>query len=284
MHSAEGIVTWLGDARIKDSQNTTDLLENCLDAAQTVLYCAQHQKSIVDDILTLSKLDSKLLLITPVLSYPVSIIKHTLKMFEVQLSTFNIECHFNNNLPADNVGRAFLLDPSRLMQILINLVTNAIKFTKNEATRKVTVTLGASLTRPTASAQGIEYFPMLNPVRTTESAGDVFLQLAVADTGCGLRSHEKEDIFRRFAQASPRTHVQYGGSGLGLFICRKIVEMHNGQIGVASRPTGGSTFAFYITAQRPSSEDVPGAEVAIEGGRQLSGKRTLYYTSDPCLE
>jgi len=73
---------------------------------------------------------------------------------------------------------------------------------------------------------------------------------AVTDTGRGLTDSEKDILFRRFSQASPRTHVQYGGSGLGLYISRELTEKQGGQIGVSSVAGSGSTFAFYIKSKR----------------------------------
>ncbi|RDW66474.1 hypothetical protein BP6252_10109 [Coleophoma cylindrospora] len=252
MHSADGILTCLKDPRFNGLSSVRNLLEQSIDAAHTVLYCAQHQKNIVDDILTLSKLDSKLLVITPSLTYPVEVAKHTLKMFEAQFSTFGIEYAFDNRLSDEDTKMALIFDPSRLIQVLINLITNAIKFTKGEDVRRITITLKISSTSPSEELHGFEYFPTKNSVRFEDRPGDVYIQFSVTDTGCGLRDNQKDTLFKRFSQASPRTHIQYGGSGLGLFICREIVELQGGQIGVASKYRVGSTFAFYIKAQRPS--------------------------------
>jgi len=70
----------------------------------------------------------------------------------------------------------------------------------------------------------------------------VYLYFAVKDTGRGLSDDEKTRLFHRFSQASPRTHVQYGGSGLGLFISRELTELQGGEIGVASTAGKGSKF------------------------------------------
>jgi CheY-like chemotaxis protein len=78
--------------------------------------------------------------------------------------------------------------------------------------------------------------------------------LQVKDSGCGLTPEEKKKLFNRFSQASPRTHVQYGGSGLGLFISRQLTELQGGEIGVASKSGIGSTFAFYVKARRAESQ------------------------------
>jgi CheY-like chemotaxis protein len=73
---------------------------------------------------------------------------------------------------------------------------------------------------------------------------------AVQDTGKGLTDDEKKLLFMRFSQASPKTHVMYGGSGLGLFISRELVELQGGEIGVSSQAGKGSTFAFYVRARK----------------------------------
>jgi CheY-like chemotaxis protein len=72
------------------------------------------------------------------------------------------------------------------------------------------------------------------------------LHFSVEDTGRGLDEHEKKLLFQRFSQTTPRTHVQYGGSGLGLFISRILTDLQGGQIGVLSQKGVGSTFSFYI--------------------------------------
>ena len=81
----------------------------------------------------------------------------------------------------------------------------------------------------------------------------VYIHFAVQDTGKGLTEAEKKLLFQRFSQASPRTHITYGGSGLGLFISRELVELQGGEIGVSSESGKGSTFAFYVKARRSSA-------------------------------
>ena len=76
-----------------------------------------------------------------------------------------------------------------------------------------------------------------------------FIQFSVRDTGRGLSEEERGNLFTRFSQASPRTHIHYGGSGLGLFISRRLTELQGGAIGLESEPKKGSTFSFYIKAR-----------------------------------
>lgn len=78
--------------------------------------------------------------------------------------------------------------------------------------------------------------------------------------GVGLTTEEKEVLFERFAQASPRTHAHYGGSGLGLFISRQLAELHGGRIGVSSEAGVGSTFGFFLQCKRMHDKTRPDLE------------------------
>lgn len=82
---------------------------------------------------------------------------------------------------------------------------------------------------------------------------ELFLHFSVNDTGVGLTSDEMKNLFLRFSQASPKTHVTYGGSGLGLFICKELAELQGGRIGVSSVPGKGSDFKFYVRARRAAT-------------------------------
>ena len=269
LQCADEITSSLSDYRSQGHrQITNSLMNDCIEAAQTIALCAQHQKRIVDDILTLSKLDSALLLVTPTTVRPVSVVQKSLRMFENELQTADVKLDLKmdpswRKLNIDCVK----LDPSRLLQVLINLTTNAIKFTSTQHKRNILVTLAASTKRLTqGSSNKVSYFPTRSLKKDlTDNAEwgtgeEVYLHFSVQDTGRGLTEAESKLLFMRFSQASPRTHVQYGGSGLGLFISRELVELQGGEIGVSSKAGEGSTFAFYIKARRsdspPENEDV----------------------------
>jgi len=78
----------------------------------------------------------------------------------------------------------------------------------------------------------------------------IFMEFTVEDTGKGLSKRELRQLFKKFTQASPKTYGRYGGSGLGLYISRELVELHGGQIGVSSEEGHGATLFFYIKAER----------------------------------
>ncbi|KAF2215609.1 hypothetical protein CERZMDRAFT_34403 [Cercospora zeae-maydis SCOH1-5] len=259
-----------------------DLLANCLDAAQTISLCSQHQKRIVDDILTLSKLDSALLLVTPVDAQPLTVVQRALKMHEGELQAADIQMKFVVDSSFRELNLDWVrFDPSRVLQVLINLTTNAIKFTGTEERRTITVTIGASIQRPSDRIDApVKYFATRKKSRDQLLEDDwgsgekVYIHFSVCDTGRGLSAEEKKLLFMRFSQASPRTHVQYGGSGLGLFISRELTELQGGEIGVESEAGHGSTFAFYVAARRssPPQNDIDGS---------IGVKRTPSHAHNP---
>lgn len=275
-----------------DSRRTEirELVENSIDNAETIVSCAQHQKRIVDDILTMSKLDSNLLTITLITVDPIKMVKEALKMFEVEARRVDIDLSMIVDPSYQTLGIKYLdFDPSRLKQVLINLLTNALKFTKTGPTRNVSVGVSATLSRPTEATSKVQFIQ-----RPPESAAEgyeqpaprnrgnpVFLMFEVKDTGEGLTEEEKKSLFQRFVQASSRTHVKYGGSGLGLFISRRLTELQNGAIGVASQPGVGSTFAFYIETYLPSDAAFREAEArSVSTGAVLS---SLQVAQSPTL-
>lgn len=271
--------------QFRQSGNKTlpeDLVNSCLDAAQTISLCSQHQKRIVDDILTLSKLDSQLLLVTPVDAQPLQVVQRALKMHEGELQAADIQMKFVVDQTFRDMKLDWCrLDPSRVLQVLINLTTNAVKFTSTESKRTITVTLGGSIQRPSRMPNApVRYFPTRSNKHSMADKdwGDgepVFVTFSVSDTGRGLSPEEKKMLFMRFSQASPRTHVQYGGSGLGLFISRELTELQGGEIGVESEAGKGSIFAFYVAARRSSPPSDAPAIPLVHRASDAPGKKEI---------
>jgi CheY-like chemotaxis protein len=174
------------------------------------------------------------------------------------------------------------------------LTPSVSRFTHGQEKRTIIVSVSASRERPGADHSDVSYFPSRSKrkdliTEDPEWGGgeELYLHFAVQDTGRGLDEKEKSLLFQRFSQASPRTHVQYGGSGLGLFISRELTELQGGEIGVSSERGVGSTFAFYVKARKVEgiAPDTPiattinslrrnssNAAVTLESRRNSSGK------------
>lgn len=109
---------------------------------------------------------------------------------------------------------------------------------------------------PSACKSNIFYLPEKDsesdriPTQDKSNDNDVYLSCSVSDTGKGLSDDDYDVLFNRFAQASPKTYIEYGGSGLGLFISRHITELMGGRIGVSRGQNLGSTFSFFIKTWR----------------------------------
>ncbi|WP_426193101.1 response regulator [Massilia sp. DWR3-1-1] len=124
--------------------------------------------------------------------------------------------------PLPTVAASVLGDALRLEQLLVNLTSNAIKFTQQGS---VSLTVQANLL----------------------ADGRAELVFRVTDTGIGITEAQQQNIFSAFTQADTSTTRRYGGSGLGLTICKRIVELMQGRIGVDSRAGAGSSFWFAVT-------------------------------------
>ncbi|RDW82736.1 hypothetical protein BP6252_03848 [Coleophoma cylindrospora] len=262
IQSADEIINTLMEFRTylpSEDASIDAFIESNIDASNTILLCAQHQKRIIDDILVLSKLSSSLLQITPTCVHPARLASDALRMFEAELQAAKIDAEVKISDSVERLApHGLLFDFSRVLQILINLLTNAIKFTRHGHSRSIRLALDASLDRPSNDATSAAFLPKMHPDRNSKTSSteiEVFLHFTVQDTGVGLTVEEMAMLFQRFSQASPRTHVQYGGSGLGLFIARELAEIQGGQIGVSSEYGIGTLFKFYISTKRPQLPD-----------------------------
>ncbi|KEQ80554.1 hypothetical protein M438DRAFT_368568 [Aureobasidium pullulans EXF-150] len=221
------------------------------ESVETIATCSDHQRRLISDILSLSKLDSQLLQINPSPVHAVTLLQDVRKMFGIEAGrlgiTLEIATHPSiDQLKVDKVN----LDSGRILQVLINLVGNAIKFSKNEpGPGRIRVVMGASEKRPLDLPVDFSFHNQESIYESSsEGQNEFYLWFTVSDAGRGMAPDEKARIFTRFAQGSRKTYSEYGGSGLGLFISRQLVELQQGEIGVSSELGKGSTFAFFINA------------------------------------
>ena len=114
------------------------------------------------------------------------------------------------------------VDPMRLRQVLLNLLSNACKFTKE----------GEVVLRG----------------RRVSNGGD-FIKLSVSDTGIGMTAEQQAKLFEEFSQADATTAQRFGGTGLGLAITRKLARLMGGDVTVASEPGEGSVFTLRLPAE-----------------------------------
>lgn len=196
---------------------TEDVRDVLLDTAQTITLCAKHQKNIIDEVLTFSKLDSKLLVLAPEAVQPLKIISDVLRMNKPELAQADIQGSLDIESSLKDLSIDYVtLDPGRVSQVIINFINNAIKFTRTSEVRKIKLSLAASRTRPTAASCNVTLIEPREKARNLSIAQastgqEVYLTFSVQDTGCGLTHAETQNLFKRFSQASPKTYKRYGG-------------------------------------------------------------------------
>jgi two-component system sensor histidine kinase/response regulator len=183
--------------------------------------------TIINDILDFSKIEAGKLDIEDVPFDLRKLVTETVRSMSLRAAQKSLAllCELPPNLPRTMKG-----DPGRLRQVLINLLGNAIKFT---AEGKVTLALRVA----------------------HEYDGCCDVEFAVIDTGIGIPPDKQKLIFEAFSQVDGSTTREYGGTGLGLTICRRLVILMQGTMEVDSQPGAGSTFRFTVPL-RPSAVDL----------------------------
>ncbi|KAE8345121.1 hypothetical protein BDV24DRAFT_171060 [Aspergillus arachidicola] len=255
LHCTEDI---LEAVQQKDRRNIR--VEDIAQAAETISLCVAHQKKIVDDVLTFSKLDAEMFRLLPQRVQPRQHLAMSLMMFRPELRKHDIDFEYKlDHSYADCEVDWVVADLDRMSQVLVNLVCNAIKFTaKAGEEKKISVFMGASKVRPTSYPPNVVFFSSgesalrLNATNRPEwgEGGVAYIMVAVKDTGIGISEEAQKRLFERFNQATPRTESIYGGSGLGLNVSRRLCHLHGGEIGVNSKEGHGSTFGFFFTVRR----------------------------------
>jgi len=233
---------------------------------------------ILDDVLILSKIDDVSFSIQPIEIQPHLLVFENLRMFKSEAERRNITLSY----VVDESYSGFqwvLSDPTRWSQILVNLVSNAVKFTaiQTRHDKEIEVTLAAMEDRP-SSFRGVEF--MRQETTTPSSKKDlnegktVYIVACVRDTGVGIS--DQSALFKKFGQA-PKSYSNYaGGSGLGLYISRRLSHLLGGDIGFQSVEHKGSTFCFYIKAQiSPPPKIVKQSKYAQHNSAALSHQRVV---------
>ncbi len=197
----------------------TRLTHEQRDYLQTALESAEALLALLNDILDFSKIEAGRLdleIIDFNLRNTVEDVAYTLAQ-RADDKGLEMACLVHHDIPSALRG-----DPGRLRQILVNLASNAIKFTSHGE-----VVIRAEL--------------------LDETDQQATIRFSVQDTGIGIPQDRQNAIFERFTQADGSTTRKYGGTGLGLAISQQLVEMMGGEIGVNSEPGIGSTFWFTAT-------------------------------------
>ena len=227
-----GMAELLADTPLSDEQKKyTDIFRK---AGDTLL-------SLVNDILDLSKIEAGQLVLEEIDFDLDQTLEESIEIYGLKAAEKNIEllCDIDPQINCRRVG-----DPARLRQIILNLISNALKFTESGEI-------------------------VVSVVSEPDSSDPDQLRITVKDTGIGIPASKVDAIFASFTQVDSSTTRKYGGTGLGLTICRSLVSMMNGRIWVESEEKVGSKFIF--TARLPESEEAH----TVTNVKFLRGRRIL---------
>jgi signal transduction histidine kinase/HPt (histidine-containing phosphotransfer) domain-containing protein len=260
MNGVLGMAALLLDTELTDEQR--EYVEATRGSAEALL-------TIINDILDFSKIESGKLELE---SQPFELhtcIDEVLEMFAPAAASKGLDLAYE---PDEATPKIVVGDITRLRQILVNLVGNALKFTSRG---EIVVEARATALPAPSSA------PETNPaVDLAAPAPTVQLEFCVRDTGIGIPADRQDRLFKLFEQIDPSTTRHYGGTGLGLAICKRLAELMGGRISVASEAGKGSAFRFTIQARTGSGVTPPGWQSPQP---QLAGRRILVVEDNPTL-
>ncbi|RKR81914.1 PAS domain S-box-containing protein [Mucilaginibacter gracilis] len=203
---------------------------------------------IINDILDLSKIEAGKLTfesigfeLKEVASRAIQVIIHKAEEKGIKIDDF----YFDPNISPVLIG-----DPYRLNQVFLNLISNAIKFTDEGS-----VTLS---------------FTLLN-----DSEASQLIKVEIADTGIGMDQNFVDHLFDKFSQEYESVSRTYGGTGLGMSICKQLIELMGGTISATSQKGQGTTIAFMVTFKKGNFTDLPKTEAFNLSKTFLTGKKVL---------
>jgi two-component system sensor histidine kinase/response regulator len=214
----------------------------------TVRSSGQSLLCLLDDILDLSKIEARKMTLEPTDLDLSDLVDDVASLSALRVGTKQVEvlARYDRAAPRRIMG-----DPLRIRQILLNLCSNALKFTEHG-------------------------FVRIEVEQIARSGAEVELQLSVSDSGVGIAPDKLEHIFEKFTQADASTTRRFGGTGLGLAITRDLAALMGGSIGVESSLGQGSRFwfkaRFPVSAAeaRDAAESVPAKTVLLVGASSPS--------------
>lgn len=212
-----GMAELLADMKLDAEQQ--EYVENIQSSATSLL-------TVINDILDFSKVESGRLDIEEVhfsLSVIVEEVGRMLR-FAVERKNLDFQSDIGRDIREDLV---VIGDPGRVRQIITNLLTNSIKFTN----------------------QGYVRFSV---VKERETADTIEIRFVVEDTGIGIQDEVRKKLFQPFSQGDASTARRFGGTGLGLTICKNLLDLMHGRITLESSEAGGTTATFWIPFSKPN--------------------------------
>lgn len=218
----------------------------------TINTAAENLLVIINDILDLSKIEAGKLSVEKIGFEPRKVIGNAMQVLLHKAEEKGLK--FTNSFYDTGIAPVLIGDPYRLNQVLLNLISNSIKFTENGG-----VDITCEVIQETAAAQTIE--------------------IKVIDTGIGMDHEFVEKLFDKFSQEYESVSRRYGGSGLGMSICKELIELMGGEIKVSSSKGKGTVISFTIEFEKGTQENIQVTAAREISAGFLKGK-TILITDD----
>ncbi|MBK9540706.1 MAG: response regulator [Bacteroidetes bacterium] len=231
----------------------SELSEDQMRFLQSIKVCSDNLLVIINDILDLSKIEAGKMSFESVPFRITDLARHAVELFQAKADEKSIQLVMKIDT---SIPQALSGDPTRLSQILNNLMSNAIKFTGEGE---------------------VSLFINLRSTREKQ----VTLDFEVKDSGIGIPEESLNSIFESFTQASTDTTRKFGGTGLGLTIVKKLIELQGGNIGVRSKLGSGTTFFFHLSFEIASEEQLNVNVVEEKDDHSTSHLRILVAEDNP---
>lgn len=222
---------------------------------EKITRAARDMLAIINDILDFSKIEAGKIDIERIPFNLDEVIAALINIISFKIEEQKIDFSLNKDT---DIPTFFFGDPKRIQQVLLNVVNNAVKFTKDGA-----VSLSIRLVAKTKDSY--------------------VLQFSVKDTGIGMSGEQLKQLFTPFNQADPSISRRFGGTGLGLSIVKNLVEMMGGSVEVYSALDEGSTFNIQLTLEADQNKDYEerkkSASIYFQNIRVLVVEKSAFYTN-----
>lgn len=225
----------------------TDLNNTQKDYLQTIKTSSDTLIAVINDILDISKIEAGRMEVENIPFDILSVIQSTICLYSAKAKEKGLEL---NMIISSAIPRFVKGDPTKLKQVISNLVSNAVKFTHEGE-----IVMEVSLIKETDTSMELSF--------------------EIRDTGIGINEEEINKLFKPFSQADASSTRKYGGTGLGLVICKRLVEMMGGSISLISVKGKGTTFSFTLILENCVETDVEDNNLKEESNEVFATKNTI---------
>jgi signal transduction histidine kinase/CheY-like chemotaxis protein len=202
--------------------------QNQLEYLKSLEFSGNYLLAFINDILEINRLESDKVFIEEINFNLLELVTNIKESFNELIIDNNITCHQTID---DSINQNLIGDPTKISQILINLISNAVKFSKNGNVWMIVK-------------------------KEMETKDEITIFFEIKDDGIGIPKDKQDSIFDSFSQGSVEINRTFGGTGLGLSIVKKILEIMNSEITLTSDGKSGSSFSFYLNFKKSAALNI----------------------------